>query len=141
MKKTIQLIKSEFEKSGISYMLLEELEGGYILSVPYKMSNGRKIRIHFIATDDENDISVCILGLVENLVNRSHSLAIANECNKEFRHFKFVYEEETSQINIYYDFLYRTSESTIGAECTELILRFTAMIDSIMNRLITFKEN
>ena len=139
VKKTIELIKCELEKNGVSYMLLEEMEGASILSVPTKIRNGKTIRIHFIATDNNNDISVRILGLVENLVNRNHSLAIVNECNSEFRHFKFIYDD--SQIHIYYDFFNRTSDSTIGAECTELILRFTAMIDSIMNRLITFKEN
>ena len=122
-------IAEEFESRHIPYCF-EEDEEQEAIGVGISISCGPKVVLYFISTDDDNDVSVRILGLVtdvpEYLSNRM--LQACNTINSVVRYAKFSLGK-SGRLDVEYDFLQRVSEERIGDLAFEVLIRFTKILD------------
>ncbi len=93
----------------------------------FGLKSGGNYRIRFISTDDGNDVSVRVIGLIRVEANqRADIINVLNELNRKYRYVKFVCDND-NDINVEYDF--PTSASNPAESALEMVLRVAKIIE------------
>ena len=127
--KATRLIAQALDEEGIRYEVKEnEKYSEAIVSFPIK--NGPSARVSFISSDDDNDVTVRIFGLVHD-VSEDRDVEILkaiNKCNDHFRFAKMVMDEDRD-INVEYDFPVKTGSDCVGEIACELASRLSSILE------------
>lgn len=84
-------------------------------------------QIHFISTDDDNDVAVRVVAFVKGVPEkRVQLLEAANACNERFRFVKFVLDQE-GRVNVEADIPQRVTN--VGPVAVEITVRIMRILD------------
>ena len=112
----------------------EENEKSSEVWLQFGIKNGGSYRIRFISTDDDNDVTVRVFGLVRvEQEKRAALLSVINEINRKYRYFKF-YMDDDGDINLQYDFMINCPDPAASAE--ETVIRIYKMVDDVYPQLM-----
>lgn len=123
-----KLIEADFKKSGIKFMI-DERQDTSIVVAGFTPKNGSALRVQFVSTDDDNDVSVRLYSLIHASDDKREAmLKVINECNQKYRYCKFVMDDD-NDVNVEYDFLLRADN--VGPMATEYFIRIMKIIEDV----------
>ena len=119
------------------HVYVEERGDISVARLPFKTQDGRGYNINFISSDDGNDVSVRVYGLLNVESSKTDKfLPIINKLNSTYRFVTFVLADN-GDINIEYDYLTNCPDPTASAE--EIVCRFANIIDDVYPELMRAK--
>lgn len=127
--KATNLIKQEMDKQDLNCSIKEYDDSSDVIAC-YNIENGPTIQIHFISSDDDNDVSVRVYDFIHHVAEDKEEkiLRVINECNAAKRYLKFVLDSERD-VNIEYDFPLKADDAAVGAEAYEMLVRYVNIIE------------
>ena len=129
ISKATNLITEAFDKNGFRYRIVEQNDNSAVKAA-FTVTAGPRVEALFISSDDRNDVSVRVYGLLKRIPD-SKRAAVLEACNRissDKRHFK-IYLNKESNIDIAYDFMLNTSDEALGEACLEAFGRLQHILD------------
>lgn len=123
-----KVIDEAFKQAGIKYRVEEGKTTSRVVA-GFTPKNGSAIRVNFISSDDDNDVSVRVIAIVSATDDKREAiLNVANECNAAYRYCKFVVDDD-NDVNAEFDFPVRTQN--VGPVAVEIFIRFMKIIEEV----------
>lgn len=121
--KATNLITQKFDAENIHYFVINSGKSEQIWT-PYAVPNGPAILVRFISSDDDNDVSMRVYGVISEVSEdrRERASVACNMINNEIRYMKF-YVDSDGDIEVEYDFPVETSDDCVGAVAKEMFTR------------------
>jgi len=126
--KATNLITQELDKANIRYTVKDDEEHS-IVRVSFPVDNGPVASVYFISRDDDNDVSIRLFHLIDNIAEEKSEkiLAAVNECNNLYRYTKFTFDKDA--VNVEYDLPAQSSDDCLGAQALEILIRLMNIVD------------
>jgi len=123
MFKAIKLLDEVFAARNLHYTVTET-ERYQEIDVPFEIQNGPSVILRFLSFDGENDITILIPNLVNNVPAEKRFLLLdtLNEMNRHFRYMKFFLDPKNN-LDVQYDFLQHTGDESLGEMGYEIFVR------------------
>ena len=127
--KATTLIANEMEEQGFTYSI-KEFEKVSEVYVEFGIKNGPHAAVRFLSADDNNCVSVRLLGLVNHVSeeNEAKVLKAVNECNNKYRFIKFVLDSDRD-VNMEFDIPMEAKDDSVGPEACEILVRMMGLAD------------
>lgn len=128
--KATNLIREEMDKEGLKYAV-EEFETASAVFAGFAIENGPSVRVQFVSLDNDNDVSIRLLGIVNGVPENKvpEMLVAVNECNCKYRYVKFTLDKD-KDINLEYDIPLKTDDGCLGAQACEIFYRIMKIVDA-----------
>lgn len=105
-----------------------------LVKTGFSLDNSSPIQIHFISTDEDNDVGVYVTELVHVEADKVRKvLPVLNSFNARYRYLKFTLDSD-NDINIKYDL--PLSGGNVGECALEMIARFVKIIREVYPELM-----
>ena len=92
----------------------------------FTVENGAPYRIHFLVSDEDNDVSMRVFSLVKvEEEKRDNVIQVLNNLNVQYRYTKFVCDKD-GDVNVEYDYPLTGSNPAESAE--EMVIRFAQIV-------------
>lgn len=97
---------------------------------PFPVLKGPMVDLLFISRDDDNDVSVRILNLFNDIPEKDwpRVLCTLNKLNSDMRFVKFCLDD-SGDISVEYDFPVKTGDESIGPMACEMFYRIANIIN------------
>lgn len=145
MYKATKLIVKTFEERDMKFRVNLHDNGHEVVEAGFTIDNGPFAVVNFISTDNENDVSVRLFGLINSVRSdkKARIIEACNELNRAFRFVKFLLDKDMD-VNVEYDFPNHTPDDGVGEMCAEIFRRTALMLDDayafLMKALYTDQE-
>jgi len=118
-----RLLDEEFKTHNLKYSIREK-EEIQIIDVPFGIQNGPSVIIHYITSDQRNDLSIQITDLAHNVPDekRIRMLETINTLKKKYRFIKFTLDSD-NDLDVKADFPSTTSDESLGPMAFEMFVR------------------
>ena len=125
---TTRLITDFFDEKSIPYRVHKTHELEEVIS-GFNVESGPSLAMHYINTDNENDLTVLMLLINDVPSNkRNQILEACNRMNRQCHHVCF-FVTDNNDVMFSYDFLQSMPDECIGDAALELLLRTKAALD------------
>lgn len=126
----INLIAETFEKHGAKFDVVSHY-GSEQLLAGFSVDCGPNVIMRFISRDNDNDVAVCILGLIANTPTekKARVMEACNVLNHKIRYMKF-YLDTDGDINVEYDFPVHSPDNGIGEMAFEIFVRTMKILNA-----------
>ncbi len=125
-----RLLDEEFKAHNLKYSIRES-DNVQIIDVPFGIQNGPSVIVHYIASDQGNDLTILMTNLVHNVPDekRSRMLETMNALNKEYRFIKFTLDSD-NDLDVKADFPSTTSDESLGPMAFEIFVRIMRIMEN-----------
>lgn len=126
--KATNLIKQEMEEKGL-YCSINEDDDISDVVVGFGIENGPDVDVHFISSDNDNDVIVRVFGFINHVAGDKEDkiLKVINECNDTYRYLKFVLSNGNN-VDIAYDFSMKIDDASVGVEAFNIFAQCVTIV-------------
>lgn len=123
IRKATMLIAEAFDERDIKYVIREIGEETSVVDAGFSITCGPNARVLFASSDEENDVTVRITGLMQNIPpeKRTVMLEACNTINDKIRFLKFCIHDD--DLIGEYDLPVETSDECLAECCVEMFIR------------------
>ena len=124
-----RLLDEEFKTHNLKYSIREN-ENVQIVDVPIGIQHGPSVIIHYITSEQGNDLTILITNLIHNVPEekRIRMLETINSLNKEYRFIKFTLDSD-NDLDVNVDFPSTTSDESLGQMAYEMFIRIMRIME------------
>ncbi len=128
-----QAIADRFEEENYKFRISEEENTSRVIAGV--TCDNTTIDIHFISSDDDNDVSVRVFRLVRFPEDKLDTiLRVVNALNRQFRFARFIVDEEDRSVDIHHDIQSCTQD--VGEAAVEMFCRLPNIADDAFPQLM-----
>ena len=124
-----RLLDEEFKTHNLKYSIREN-EIVQIVDVPFGIQHGPSVIIHYITSEQGNDLTILITNLVHNVPEekRTRMLETINTLNKEYRFIKFTLDSD-KDLEVKADWPSATADESLGPMAYEMFIRIMRIME------------
>lgn len=131
--KPTNLIAEELEACGLVFEVREH-EGAKanasIILIPFVVTGGGRVDVHFISSDDSNNVAVRVYQLISQISEekRSRMLEACNRVMNRKRYLKFVIDDD-GDLDVHYDIPQMVSDEVLPKIAVEMFVRMKRILN------------
>jgi len=131
--KATKAIAAAFDEAGLKYSIIEP-GGSSAVKAVFGGDNYDSATVHYISSDDDNDVKVVILSFVKVPASkREKVIMVLNDMNNKYRYLKFVMSED-NDVRVEYDFPLKITNP--GDVAVEILIRMMKILDDVYPELM-----
>ena len=134
--KATDIIDAAFTEDDIKHFVVMHGKSESV-HAPFPVLKGPMVDLLFISRDDDNDVSVRILNLFNDIPEKDwpRVLCTLNKLNSDMRFVKFCLDD-SGDISVEYDFPVKTGDESIGPMACEMFYRIATIINKKYKMLV-----
>lgn len=126
------IVRCAAEQASVRKCVISEIEEEAKVFVELETENGRKLTFYLIGSDDDMEISLRMYSAERNVIPQ-RTYPYLNDINKEYHHFKCVFNQDSGDIDVYADFIFRAD--IIDSEIVALAALMISDLESLCEQL------